>query len=791
MNDLTPAASLAWKIAAAEASGARHSLIECVHLVIGVLSLEKLAHEAPSAALPRAVMEGGRRESLRLQPVLQRVGLKATDLRRALRGAAGTGSGQVAAGPISRSPALKRAFQRANELARDAPINSLMLLAALADQPDPVFTQVLSAAGTSAASLAREALAAAKTPEPAAPPAAVAVPEAEASPSLASDTPEIDRYGRDLTRLATLGEIGPILGRRQELLQVIQTLARSTKNNPVLVGEAGVGKTAVVEALAIRAALGKDPAVLGGKRIVELNMGALVGGTQFRGEFEKRLAAIVAEAKAHPEVIVFIDELHTLVGAGQVGEGGMDAAQILKPALARGELRLIGATTISEYRRYIEKDPALERRFEKIEMLEPSRLETIAILEGLRAKWEKHHGVRIDEAALVAAVDLSVRFDADHRLPDKAVDLVDKAAARTRIPMLSMQAPTDQPATAAAPAAPLGTVTERTVALVLAEKMRLPIELVSQSLGSEKNARLLKLDAFLRSRLVGQDEAIGRVARRLQVAHAGLAERKGPLAVFLFLGPSGVGKTELARLLAEFLFGGRSDLIRFDMSEFMEEHSVSKLIGSPPGYVGHDEEGQLTSKLRSRPYSVVLLDEAEKAHPRIFDLFLQLFDAGRLTDAKGQTVDATSAIFVMTSNLGAAAREKLGFGGGVSLPPQAPALEEARRWFRPEFLNRVDEQIVFRLLDKSDAAQILGPLLDALARSVEEQHGSKLVFTPEAAAFIVERGFNASSGARGLERAVERFVQGPLSELMLSGKLTRAAEWRLVYDEGGVYLLPE
>jgi ATP-dependent Clp protease ATP-binding subunit ClpC len=321
--------------------------------------------------------------------------------------------------------------------------------------------------------------------------------------------------------------------------------------------------------------------------------------------------------------------------------------------------------------------------------------------------------------------------------------------------------------------------------------MRLPIELVSQSLGSERNARLLKLDGFLRSRLVGQDEAIARVARRLQLAHAGLAERNGPLAVFLFLGPSGVGKTEMARLLAEFLFGGRSDLTRFDMSEYMEEHSVSKLIGSPPGYVGHDEEGQLTSKLRSRPYSVVLLDEAEKAHPRVFDLFLQLFDAGRLTDAKGRTVDATSAIFVMTSNLGAAAREKLGFAGGESLPPQAPALEEARRWFRPEFLNRIDEQIVFRQLGKDDAARILDPMLEALSRSVEEQHGSKLVFTPEAAAFLVTQGFNASSGARGLERAVERHVQGPLSGLMLSGKLTRSAEWRVVYDEGGIYLLPE
>jgi len=790
MNDLTPAASLAWKIAAAEASGARHDLIECVHLVIGVLSLEKVAHDAPSnAGLPRSVMDSGRRESLRLDPVLQRVGLTATDLRRALRAAIGTGSGQVAAGPISRSPALKRAFRRANELAREAPINSLMLLAVMADEPDPLFTRVLTAAGTSAASLARVALAAAKSPEPEPAPDPASAPEA--STSAPSGTPEIDRYGRDLTRLAAEGEIGPILGRRHELLQLIQTLARSTKNNPVLVGEAGVGKTAVVEALAIRAAQGKDPAVLGGKRIVELNLGAILGGTQYRGEFEKRLAAIVAEAKAHPEVIVFIDELHTLVGAGQVGEGGMDAAQILKPALARGELRLIGATTISEYRKYIEKDPALERRIEKIDMLEPSRAETIGILEGLRAKWEKHHGVRIEEAALVAAVDLSLRFDADHRLPDKAVDLVDKAAARTRVPMLSMQGPSDPPPSAAPAGATIGTVTERTIALVLAEKMRLPIELVSQSLGGERNARLLKLDGFLRSRLVGQDEAIERVARRLQLAHAGLAERKGPLAVFLFLGPSGVGKTELARLLAEFLFGGRSDLTQFDMSEFMEEHSVSKLIGSPPGYVGHDEEGQLTSKLRSRPYSVVLLDEAEKAHPRIFDLFLQLFDAGRITDAKGRTVDATSAIFVLTSNLGAAAREKLGFGGGVSLPPQAPALEEARRWFRPEFLNRIDEQIVFRLLDRNDAALILEPMLEALARSVEEQHGSKLIFTPEAAAFLVTQGFNASQGARGLERALERHVQGPLSSLMLSGKLTRAAEWRVVYDEGGIYLLPE
>ena len=448
-----------------------------------------------------------------------------------------------------------------------------------------------------------------------------------------SATPTLDRFGRDLTALARKGELGPIIGRRREILAVLQALARSSKNNPVLVGEAGVGKTAIVEAIAMRAAEGKDPAVLGGKRIVELSVGALLGGTEYRGAFEERVQGVIAEARAHPEVIVFIDELHALVGAGRVGQGGLDAANLLKPPLARGELRCIGATTIEEYRRFVESDPALERRFEKVLVEEPDRDETLEILRGLRPGLERHHGVSLPDETLAAAVDLSVRFEPDRKLPDKAIDLVDKAAARTRLPMLSLLRPTGAREGGVAPEAP--PVTPVIVARVLAEKRRLPLDIVTETLDTGIGSRLLALEGFLRERVLGQEEAIARVSRRLRLAFASPQGRRGPMAVLLFLGPSGVGKTETARLLAEHLFGSASGMIRIDMSELMEEHSVSKLIGSPPGYVGHEDEGQLTGAIRTKPHALLLLDEVEKAHPRVLDLFLQLFDEGRLDRLEG------------------------------------------------------------------------------------------------------------------------------------------------------------
>lgn len=788
MSVLTPAAEAAWRVAAAEAGSASHARIERAHVLVGLLSLEKLADSPRAAQLPPEVLAGVRDERARLHELLQRAGLEPRGLRRALRARLGRGPGAPAGGVLSRSDSCKAAFRRAEDLAGPGPASCLHLLAALAEEPDPQLRVTLVAAGIEPHRLQRLALAFAEGSETRRP-AEPLVP-GQLAPAPSGDTPTLDRFGRDLTALAARGELGPVVGRRTELLQLLQTLARAGKSNPLLVGEAGVGKTAVVAALALRAAQGKDPAVLAGVRIVELDLGALVAGTSHRGEFEQRVERLLNEARAHPEVILFLDELHTLAGTGRVGDGALDAAQLLKPALARGELRLIGATTPEDYARHVEPDAALARRFERIDVKEPSRQESLEMLRGLRPRWEQHHGVALDDLALQAAVDLSLRFEPDRRLPDKAVDLVDQACARARVPLLSQMAAA--PAAEGPRAAPRETVTELLVAQVLAERRRLPLDLVREGLGGGVQ-RLLRLEAFLKERLFGQDEAVERVAQRLRLAWSGLGQRRGPLAVLLFLGPTGTGKTELARLLAEFLFGSPDELARFDMSEYMEEHSVARLIGAPPGYLGHDEEGQLTARLRARPHGVVLLDEVEKAHPRVFDVFLQVFDAGRLTDGQGRVADARHSIFVLTSNLGGeAARERLGFAAGAAPEASdAAALEEARRFFRPELLNRVDETLVFRPLGRAEAERIVERLAAELSAGLLEKHGARLRLEPEALRLLTQQGLSPAHGARELRRVFERLVTSQLSALALSGKLARCPAWRLVHDEGGVYALPD
>jgi ATP-dependent Clp protease ATP-binding subunit ClpC len=769
-------------IAAGEAAAGGHGRIEPAHLLIGVLSLGKLGVGADvgGVSVNAAYV---RDENARLVAAVTASGLDPTRLRRRARAQLGRGPVEgPPSGPLSRSLTCKAVFAAAETLAgEDQPVGVAHLFAALAEDVDVVTARLIRQGGADVAQL-RSALLAA-VPPPAAPPPADATPAPLAEAP--SRTPTLDRFGRDLTALARKGELGPIIGRAREILAVLQALARSSRNNPVLVGEAGVGKTAIVEAIAIRAAEGRDPAVLAGKRIVELSIGALLGGTGDRAAFEARVEAVIAEARAHPDVVVFIDELDALVGAGRVGVDGLDAARLLKPPLARGEMRCIGATTVEGYRRFVESDPALERRFDKVLVEEPDRDEALAVLRGLRPKLERHHGVSLPDETLAAAVDLSVRFETDRKLPDKAIDLVDKAAARTRLPAPSLlRAPTDRRGLAEAPP-----VTPGIVARVLAEKRRLPLDLVAEALDTGMGSRLLALEGFLRERVLGQDEAIARVSRRLRLAFASREGRRGPITVLLFLGPSGVGKTETARLLAEHLFGSASGMIRIDTSELMEEDAVPRLVGSPDGAAPF-EEGRLTGAIRAKPNALLLLDEIEKAHPRVLDLFLRLFDEGRLTDTSGRVADGRNLVVVMTSNLGTAAR-----------PASSPAASgpddsgrtraDLRGVFRLELVNRIDEIVTFRALDADDVEMIVGRALAELTSAVERRHGVRVRVTPEAARFAAQQAALSAPGARGAKRTVERLVHGPLSALVLTGKLTRHTAWAAVYDEGGIYLLPE
>ncbi len=757
MSALSVAAEMAWKVAAAEAARGRHSQIDNPLLLVGLCSLEKLLSPQDEQVLAPEAADAVRREADRVEAALARAGLEAAPLRRLLRDRLGRGTFQHGEGPVSRSPACKETFYRAALLATGSEVTCLHLLAALAQDPDPAVSRPLRELGTSLDTLKEQALLIAReAPVPAG-------EEGRLRATAEKGTPSLDRYGRDLTALAAKGEAPRVIGRRAELLQILQTLARTTRNNPVLVGEPGVGKKAIVEALAARAADGKD-AGLAGRRIVELT--ALLGEAGGRVT-EERVSSVIEEAASHPEVILFLEDLPARVAS-------------FRPALARGDLRFIGTATADEYRRSVESDPTLDQRFEKIPVDEPTREETLEMLRVLVPRWEKHHRVGIDDEALQAAVDLSLRFDHAHRLPGKAVDLVDRAAARTRVPALSLPAPAETAAEEHPPAY-VDRVTERTVAQVLAEKLTLPVELVAEVLPGAGRARVLELDAYLRARIVGQEDAIARVCRRLRLAHAATRDPRRPLAVLLFLGPAGVGKTTTARLVASYLFGGPEALARFDMSEYAGEHGVARLVGVPGGSVGTEEDGRLVRRLRSRPYGVVLLDEVEKAHPRVFDLFLQLFDSGRLADAGGRTADARHTVFVLSSNLGTAAAGER---------PEEATLEEVRRFFRPELLSRIDEQVVFRALGPEDAARIVKPLLEEFVDAIRREHGVVLTVEPAAAAFIAQAGFDPANGVREVRRAVERLVQAPLSNLILEGKIRRHPAWTVAYDEGGVYVIP-
>jgi ATP-dependent Clp protease ATP-binding subunit ClpC len=759
MPNPCPAVLVTWQIGSMEASAAARPLIEPEDIFIGLCKLDEIL---TGENVQKLIEQFGdlnhlRQESSRLTQYFTKSNLDHVSVRRFLRGYLGRGS-QPPGGfdePVHRSDACKQIFQTAIDIAdsKNSPdLHAFHLLAALLQSPSPEMSKAIQRCGSTVDSL-REGLDQAM---------------AEPQPIRASGS-FLPRYGVDLTQLARDGKIEPMVGRKMELLQLIRTLTRKGKNNPLLLGDPGVGKTAIVRGLAARIAEGNVAAALQGRRIIELSMGTLVAGTKYRGEFEERLAGIVEESKADPNVILFLDEIHGMVGAGS-SPGALDAANLLKPALAQGDIHCIGSTTLAEYRKYFEKDAALARRFQVIVIEEPSVAETIAILEDLKTRYEEHHYVKITESAVKAAVELSVRYLPDRRLPDKAFDLIDEACTRVKVGSISFK----QAALATAPAL---TVAPDTIAQVLSEWTGIPLT----RLTAESQTRLTQMAEILRQRVVGQDEAVERISGAIKLAKAGLRDKRKPLGVFLLVGPTGVGKTEVAKALAEFLFGSEHDMIRLDMSEYMEKYNVARLIGAPPGYVGHDEEGQLTGKLRRKPHSVVLFDEIEKAHPEVLDLFLQLFDEGRLTDAQGHTVDGKNAIYLMTSNVAVEhAAKPIGFVGQPILP--AAAFQSA---FRPEFLNRIDEIIVFRALDIADLSKIGRKLLNELAERILEQN-ILLEFDETAVRLVCELGYDALQGARPLARAVERLVSRPLSEKLLGGEMQPGDKYRVAADAGRI-----
>ncbi len=652
----------------------------------------------------------------------------------------------------------------------------------------------------------------------------------------AEGTPALDQFSRDLTELARDGKLDPVVGREAEIDRVIQILSRRSKNNPCLIGEPGVGKTAIVEGIAERIMGGMVPDTVLGKRVVSLDLSGIVAGSKYRGEFEERIKKVLAEVAKAGNVLLFIDEIHTIIGAGGA-EGAIDASNILKPALARGEVQVIGATTIEEYRKYIEKDAALERRFQPVVVEEPTEEEAISILKGLRGQYESHHHVTITDEAVEAAVRLSARYINDRFLPDKAIDLMDEAAAKVRLhvggdpreaaelrrEIAESQETLEQALSGGdleaareaqtkrqeleekleklnAKAKQGGrrhhqTVGEDEIADVVSGWTKIPVKKLTEG----EAARLKKLEATLHKRVIGQEEAVSAVAKAVRRGRVGLKDPKRPIGSFLFLGPTGVGKTEISKALAEAVFGQEQAMIRVDMSEYMEKHSVSKMIGSPPGYVGHEDGGQLSEKVRRNPYAVILFDEIEKAHPDVFNILLQVLDDGHITDSQGRKVDFKNTIIIMTSNAGAQAivePKKLGFASGNDEKQnyermKGSVMEEVRRIFKPEFLNRIDETIVFRALNKDDMKQIVGLMTKELAKRCETQLGITLVVRDAAKQYIVDKAYDPKYGARPLRRKIQDEIEDPLAEKLLDGSIRRGDEVIVTTKKNAIFLEPK
>ena len=708
---------------------------------------------------------------------------------------------------------LEGAVEEADDLCSEK-IGTEHLLLAMLREVDCMGTRLLHTMGVNIRKLQNEVLAAMGEE--------VANPRdngnARSRNEAATGTPTLDQYSRDLTEMARQGVMDPVVGREDEIGRVIQILSRRTKNNPCLIGEPGVGKTAVVEGLAQRITQGLVPEKMKNRRLVVLDLSGMVAGSKYRGEFEERIKKVITEVMEHPGILLFIDELHTIIGAGGA-EGALDASNILKPSLSRGEIQIIGATTIEEYRKHIEKDAALERRFQPVTVEEPTQEQAVEILKGLRPYYEKHHGVTITDEALAAAVKMSIRYIADRHLPDKAIDLMDEASSRVQLtgitvpPQLkeveqNLHALAEKKEEAIregdfSRARELQEgqkeleesyeklkkrqeqryknkkmqVTEENIAQIVSSWTKIPV----QKLAQKESKRLASLEKELHKRVIGQEEAVEAVAKAIKRGRVGLKDPARPIGSFLFLGPTGVGKTELSKALAETVFGSEQAMIRVDMSDYMEKHSVSKLIGSPPGYVGYEEGGQLSEKIRRNPYSVILFDEIEKAHPDVFNILLQVLDDGHITDAQGRKVDFKQTCIIMTSNAGAQSivePKRLGFSQGEDKKKdyedmKRGVMEEVRRIFKPEFLNRVDEILVFHMLDKQEIRQIVNILVKKLEKRCKEQLDIELVVRSSVKDYLAENGFDSKYGARPLKRAIQNKLEDRMAEEILAGKIHR------------------
>ena len=802
----TQKANTALNAAIEYAENLGHTYIGSEHLLLGLLSSEgSVAYTALTAR-----------------------NITADNIETAVRNSVGIGTPTVLS-PNDFTPRSKNIIETAVTIARSLGhgyVGTEHLLIAILRDSSCYAMDILDAMNVSAADIAEEIT------------KSVNVSQNDASPKSKeqskgkTETPTLDQFGRDLTAIARQGKIDPVIGRQKEIERVIQILCRRTKNNPCLIGEPGVGKTAIAEGLALKIASGEVPEILKDKRIVALDLTGMVAGTKYRGDFEERIKSAIDEVSKAGNIILFIDEVHTLIGAG-AAEGAVDAANILKPALARGEMQVIGATTIEEYRKNIEKDSALERRFQSVLVGEPSREEAVEILKGIRDKYEAHHKVKITDEAIEAAVKMSSRYIGDRFLPDKAIDLIDEAASKVRLRAYTppedireleekIKRINEEKASAVnsqnfEQAAALrdeekevkahlenakegwkkqnsetnGVVTPDEIAAIVSEWTHIPVVQLTE----EESQRLLHMEEELHRRIVGQDQAVSAVAKAIRRGRVGLKDPNRPTGSFIFLGPTGVGKTELCKTLAATLFGDESAMIRLDMSEFMEKHTVSKLVGSPPGYVGYDEGGQLTEKVRRKPYSVVLFDEIEKAHPDVFNMLLQILDDGVLTDSQGRKVDFKNCIIIMTSNVGAklitnAGNAALGFKGeeGNGTMSQSDikdaVMGELKKCFRPEFLNRVDDIIVFEQLNKDDIKEIARRMLKTLKNRVHDM-GIELSFDDSAIEKIADEGFDPVYGARPLRRAIQSEIEDKLSEEMLDGRITSGNKYICKHTDDG------